>query len=785
MTRRSAIAWIVLALGASGLGPSHAAETGQRPPRPGDRTRGEEEQIRRREEWFVRSRGLDQVERPDLLRASAVRELAKAQAERAEALLEGGETWQPLGPATMTMMGWVMGRVAGRVAALAVHPTDENTLYLGGASGGLWKTTNGGVSWTSIFDTVGTLTIGSVAVDTADPSVVWVGTGERQGSCTNYFGLGLFRSSNGGATFAPRNGTAPSSLDLSYIVSIALHPSDPQTLLVSGDAFCQAGTRFAGGVFRTTDGGATWQRVLSGTGSDVLYEPGNPNVVYAAMTSDGVYKSTNGGQTWLAASTGMVTGAALGRVRLALAPSDPQSLYALSSNDLLYRTTNGAASWTQVNADSCEGQCTYNLCFDVHPSDPNTLLVGTIRFALSANGGMTLTPLTSTWGSAQKVHQDIHVLRYSRSNGGRFWVAGDGGIWRSDDGGVSFTNLNGNLELTQFYDVAIDPLDPTRTFGGAQDNSSSGRFGSSQWDVTVVTGDGFVNLVDPLTPSRVFQTSYPSGGTPSVYRSTSSGNPGTFSRLATNGIVSGEPWPWVTPLSMVGGTIFVGSHSVYRASASQATGSFTWTKIGDNLSGGSSLSVLQTYTNLTRPWEFSAEAYAGAANGRIFRSWNALAPSVVWTEITGSYPGGYVSDVAADPFNPLRVFVTRGAFGLSRLYRSSDGGVTWIAVGSGLPNVPANAVAVDPLDPRRVFVGTDVGVYESADDGDSFVPFSLGLPLGLVVTDLEIDDNPHVLVAGTYGRGAYRVTLVSTLEGGGAVGAAVGEPAAGLAGERR
>jgi photosystem II stability/assembly factor-like uncharacterized protein len=744
------------------LAPSHAAETGQRPLRPGDRTRGEEEQIRRREEWFMLSRGLDQVERPDLLRAAAVRELAKAQAERARTLLEAGETWEPLGPATMTMLSWVMGRVSGRVAALAVHPTDENTLYLGGASGGVWKTTNGGSSWTPILDSVGTLTIGSVAVDAANPDVVWVGTGERQGSCSSYFGLGLFRSANGGTTFEARNGTAPAGLDLSYIVSIALHPSDPQTLLVSGDAFCQGGTRLAGGVFRTTDGGATWQRVLSGTGSDVVYEPGNPNVVYAAMTSDAVYKSTNGGLTWALASTGMVTGSALGRVRLAMAPSDPQSLYALSSNDLLYRTTNGATSWTQVNADACEGQCTYNLCLDVHPSDPSTLLVGTIRFALSANGGTTLTPLTTTWGSAQKVHQDIHALRYSRTNGNRFWVAGDGGIWRSDDGGANFTNLNGNLELTQFYDVALDPNDPARVFGGAQDNSSSGRFSGQQWDVTVVTGDGFVNLVDPLTPSRVFQTSYPSGGTPSVYRSTSGGSPGTFGRLATNGIVAGEPFPWVTPLSMVAGTVFVGSHSVYRAAANQTTGSFTWTKIADNLTGGSSLSVLQTYTNLTRPWEFSAEAYAGSSNGRIFRSWNALAPTPVWTEITGSYPGGYVSDVAADPYSPLRVFVTRGAFGLSRLYRSSDGGATWAAVGSGLPNVPANAVAVDPFDPQRVFVGTDVGVFESLDEGDTFLPFSLGMPSGLVVTDLEIDDNPHVLVAGTYGRGAYRVALAST-----------------------
>jgi hypothetical protein len=136
-----------------------------------------------------------------------------------------------------------------------------------------------------------------------------------------------------------------------------------------------------------------------------------------------------------------------------------------------------------------------------------------------------------------------------------------------------------------------------------------------------------------------------------------------------------------------------------------------------------------------------------------------LASTVTWSDVTGNYPGGYVSDIAADPNNPNRVFATRGGFGLSRLYRSTTGGTTWTAVGGGLPNVPANSVALDRLEPARVFAGTDVGIYESTDGGDTFVPFSAGLPLGLVVTDLEIDDNPHVIVAATYGRGAFRVSL--------------------------
>lgn len=728
-----------------------------------DRSHGEEEEIRRRQEWFIRSRGLDDVARPDLLRARAVRETALRQRRRADELRLAGETWSPLGPATMTMLSWVMGPVAGRVAAVAVDPTDENVIYLGSASGGVWKTVNGGDSWTSVFDDVGTLSTGALALDPSDHDVLWVGTGERQTGCATYFGLGLYRSGDGGATFAPRNGSGPSALQLSYIVSIAVHPSDPQTVLVSGEAFCLPdGSRGPGGVFKTTDGGATWRRVLAGTGSDVFYDSADPQVVYAMINSLGVQKSLDGGETWSAASTGITASSAM---RLTMAPSNHQILYALTSGSRLYRSADAAATWTQVNGSACEGQCTYNLTLDVHPTDPNTIVVGTIRHAISTNGGATLTILTSGWGSGQKVHQDTHVVLFSRTNGQRFWVGTDGGLWRTDDGGTTYANLNSNLILTQFYDVAIDPTDPARIFGGAQDNSSSARSGIMQWNVTVVTGDGFMNLVDPIDPNRVFQTSYPSNGA-SVYRSVNGGAPNTFVRLPTTGLIGSEPFPWVTPLAIERNMIFTASHSVYRAVAGAPSSSFAWTKISPNLTGGAALSVLTTGMPVPRPWGDDpgtaayVSLYAGSSNGRIQRTIDALGPATAWTDITGNYPGGYVSDVATTSGQTPSVFVTRGAFGQSRLYRSTGTG-TWTAVGSGLPDVPANAVAVDPLDDTRIFVGTDVGVFESEDGGDTFLPFALGMPSGAVVTDLEVGASPHVLVAGTYGRGAFLVNLLS------------------------
>jgi photosystem II stability/assembly factor-like uncharacterized protein len=476
------------------------------------------------------------------------------------------------------------------------------------------------------------------------------------------------------------------------------------------------------------------------------------------VSGDGIYKSTNGGDTWTLSLANFAA-----RIRLAIAPTDSQSLYALTSSSQLFRTSTGGATWNQVNSAACEGQCTYDLVLDINPTDANSLLVGTVRFSASFNGGVTLTPVTATWGSSQAVHQDTHIVRYSRSQPGRYWAGGDGGLWRTDTSGFDFVNLNSNLNLTQFYDITIDPDDPMKVWGGAQDNSSERRDGSQLWNVTTVTGDGFMNLIDPKARQIVFQTSYPSGGTPSVYRSLSGGAVNTFNRLPTFGITTGENFPWVTPLAILPGAIFVGSQYVYRADDSQPHGSFTWTKISPDVGNGAALVVIAPYPSPTRPdpRAFTRPgAYTGSSSGRIWRTTNVLAASPVWTDVTNNYPGGYVSDIAIDPLDVERVYVTRGAFNLSRLYRSIDGGRTWNGSATGLPNVPANAVAIDPTDGRRVFVGTDVGVYESIDSGATFQPFSLGLPAGVVVTDLEIDDSPYVLVAGTYGRGAWRVDLV-------------------------
>jgi photosystem II stability/assembly factor-like uncharacterized protein len=693
-----------------------------------EREEGDESwQIEQRQNWFEVTRGLRETAGATRLRAAAVNDLKLQQRVTRERHLAGGEVWQELGPSSMDMTDWGMGRVAGRLNAITPDPTDDDVVYIGSAAGGVWKTTNGGVDWTPMFDEVGTLPIGAITLDPANPNAVWAGTGDKNGGgCAGYFGQGVYLSEDGGETWEARNGGDPSAMPLSIVNAVAIQPTDSNVILVGGAGSCNASGGLTNpGVYRSADRGLTWTQVLNNNVEDLVFEPGTATV-YAGLVGTGVQKSTDGGATWVDSSSGLTANGS--RMRLAMAPSDSHILYVLtgrSAGSRLFRSDDSGATWTQRNSSLCEGQCTYNQTLAVHPTDPDTVLVGTIRAARSTDGGTTFSPLTDPWGTNQMVHQDTHVVAYSKNDAERFWIGSDGGIWRTDDDGASFRNMNSNLNITQFYDVAVHPGDANVLFGGAQDNGSSGRRTSLLWDLTFASGDGFMNAFDQNDPSIVFQTSYPNGGFPNIVRSLQGGSNGSYSGMPTNGLSAGN-FPWVTPLATAGSLLFVASDVVYRI---PTTGD-TWTAISPDLGADVSVITPVLHGSLTT-------TFVGTSNGRIWASADAGVPAPLFDDVTGDYPGGRVSDVAIDPLDAQRVFVTREGFGASRLYRSTTGGTTWTAVGNGLPNVPANSVAIDPLDTNRLFVATDIGVYESVDGGDNFAAFSTGMPLGTVVGGLD------------------------------------------------
>ncbi len=708
----------------------------------GDKSQGESWQIEQRRRWWIESRDLKENARAADQRRASLSEMRRQLVQQAEmGIRSQAEPWREIGPSSMKMGNWAMGRVSGRINVVTPHPTNDSIVFIGAANGGVWKTTNAGLSWTPTFVDVGSQSISALHVETGSPDNVWAGTGDRfDGDCSGYLSDGVFFSSDGGLNWSPRN----NGMRLSTITSLVTDANNDNVVLAAGFGDrCNQGGDANGGIYRSTDKGATWTEVMDRKVEDLVAIAGT-STIYASAPGSGVYRSDNGGANWT------LLGAAntASRMRLAVARSNVQVIYALT-NTTLYRSDNGGGTWNTVSTTACDGQCTYNLSLDVNPTDPQTLIVGAIRPRRSTNGGSSFTTLTNQWGISQQVHQDTHAVRYSRNLASRIWIGGDGGLWRTDDSAISWVNMNANLNITQYYDIVVHPTDPNIVYGGAQDNSSSRRSTTNVWDLTVVNGDGFMNAIDDTSPAIVFQNGYPNGSVPSIYRSTQSGAPGTFASVGSSGLTGGG-FPWVTPTDVAGGFHFVGGYYVSRASASAST--MSWTTISPRVSGTVSVITAKRIGS-------AVHVYAGTDSGKIYYTANGASSQVV--DVSGSLPSGRISDVAIDPTNGSRAFLTRASFSGATLYRTTSGGGTWAAVGAGLPNIPANTVVIDPRNLQRVFVGTDIGVYESTDNGANFAPFSDGMPAGLVISDLEIDDSPHVLTAGTYGRGAWQTTLSS------------------------
>jgi len=723
-----------------------------------DRTLGEEEQIERRLEWFYSTRraGTTSGAERAMLRQQGVqqtrRALERQRRLRASGLRSQENFWVAKGPSPSTFGGWSFGNVSGRISSIAADWAG-GALYLGTASGGVWKSINDGLSWTQLFDAAGTMTIGTVAVDPNDSNVIWVGTGENGRSCESYFGIGLLRSADGGATWEPRNGNPGSSLeDLASFANVVVDPRDSNHIITGGRIRnCVNGSTFTGGIYTSDDGGLNWAKRLSVETYEIAQDPSVLDVYWAA-TSNGVFKSTNNGVTWIQQTASGLPSNGVGRTELAIAPSDSNVVYALfAAGPAFWRTTDGGATWTQMSSggSACDGQCWYNMVLRVHRTNPDIVYRGTVHIFKSTNGGTSWSDLSNNWGSNQKVHQDTHHFLMHPTNTDTIYVGGDGGIWKSSNGGSSFINLNGNLNITQFYAIGVDAGDPDVICGGAQDNSSLARTTSDVWSLQAVTGDGFVCHIDSQNPNWAYITSYPSGGYPRVSRS-STGVLGSFGGISAggSGINQNDRISWVTPYILdpvTPTTLYLGTHRVYKS----VDRGDSWTQAGpSDLTGGSgSLIALDVNRN------YPSYVYSGSASGKVWRSVNG---GVGWTDISAGLPGRSINDIAADPANPDRAFAVVGGFNTEHLWEWTAAG-GWVALGNGLPNVPANTVlALSDLD---VIVGIDTGVFRSTDGGQTVLPMMDGMPEGVVVTDLKYNAQQNVVTAGTYGRGAWQTSL--------------------------
>jgi photosystem II stability/assembly factor-like uncharacterized protein len=718
----------------------------------------EKEEEKKPNDWFFMQRAYPIGEIPiDQYLAS----MRQAQQMRADASTKGKEAviWSEAGPTN----------IPGRITDLAVHPNYPNTIYAGAACGGVFKSTDGGNSWIPIFDEQGTPSIGALTIHPDDPQILYVGTGEANGSGDSYPGTGIYKSTNGGANWTHIG------LENSYHIGrIAIHPLFPETVFVaaSGKLF---GTNPERGIYKSTNGGVTWEQKLfisdSTAAVDVAVDPTDPEIVYAAMWerfrgpdnrrvggwTSGLHKSTDGGETWYQLTNGLPpSGPTIGRIGISVCTSSPNVIYAIYCNHPgefmgVYKSTNYGESWTQTNDYVLEGFLGgfgwYFGNVRVDPTDPDRVFALGVYLYRSTNGG------SSWYEVGSSVHVDHHTMFISPADHNRVYLGCDGGVNLSTNGGTGW-NLCTSQPSTQFYAITIDYLNPQRLYGGTQDNGTlrtlTGALGN--WD-HIHGGDGFYCNVD-YTNSNVIYAEYQWGW---LRKSTDLGYHWDY---VMDGINDGDRTNWCTPVIMDPvdhNTLYYGSHRLYKT----VNGGGWWTAISSDLTdggGGGSLTY-GTITTIAVVPSNTQVIYVGTDDANVWVTTNGGGN---WTDISAGLPDRWVTRVAVDPYDESIAYVTfsghRVSSPLPHIYRTTDYGINWESISSNLPEGPINDVIVDPQNPSVLYVGSDVGVYATYDLGGSWEPLGTGLPI-TTVHDLAFHKATRKLVAGTHGRSMFSCQL--------------------------
>jgi photosystem II stability/assembly factor-like uncharacterized protein len=660
----------------------------------------------------------------------------------------------------------------GRIADVE-YDTDSGEIFVGAASGGVFRLAADGSSWESIFDEALSLSIGDIAMAPSNHQVIYVGTGEANcgGGSQTYDGMGIFKSMDGGDSWLYAG--LEESRNIGRIV---VHPTDPDIVYAAamGDLFGDTPDR---GIYKTTDGGATWEKVLfvsdSTGGIDLVIHPESPEILYAAMwervrrpdrrsyggQTCGLYKTTDGGSTWTELTNGLPSPAEdIGRIGIDIAHSDPDMLYAIYADDIgyfkgVYKTSDGGNNWSQTNDDDLSS-CfqSYGWWFgriEVDPTDPEIAYVIGFDLYKTTNGGASWANVSS-WD----VHVDQHGLFIHPEDNNKLFLGNDGGLYTSENGGNTWTFIN-ILPITQFYTCEIDHQFPQRLYGGTQDNGTNRTLtgGLDDWE-HIYGGDGFRVLVDPSDNDYVY-AEYQYGG---LGRSSSGGAPGTFSG-ATSGINSSDRKNWNTPVvfdPLNPQILYYGSNKVYR-STNRAV---SWSAISPDLTNGPGINLTYgTITTISVSPVNPGIIYAGTDDGNVWVSDDA---GESWEQITQGLPNRWVTRVAADPMDEETVYLTFSGYRwneyLPHVFRSDDKGQNWTDLSSNLPEIPLNDIIIDPTDNNILYVASDAGVFRSVNLGEDWQLMGTNMPL-VPVNDLDLHNDTRKLVAATYGRSMYSYDL--------------------------
>jgi len=688
----------------------------------------------------------------------------------------GTSQWEFVGPTNLDIpyrIYYGQRPINGRVNAIAVSPSDPNTIYVAGSGGGVWKSTDYGVNWSPKGDGFPLLGTSSIAIHPTQNNIVLVGTGDYDGFDTA--GIGIMRSTDGGETFTQ---TGVNATGGSCIKSIVFDPDDPNIVVaISG--------KNGGGIHRSTNAGQTWTTVQSGGDWDSLSvslrDGVNARNWYATTPGNPprIFRSTNQGQTWAAIPVNPLTGSA-STTSLATSKVFPNTLYVLSSARVLFKSDNSGATWTSISAGFPNGSSNYNWSqawYDWHLNTsyrnnggPNVdvVYVGLIDIVQSRDGGATWRSMggsnwSATYSNNAITHNDQHSFAVDPSNPNRVYVGNDGGIYRANyTPGSSASNdtltwnlLSRNLGITQFYTLAAHPTNPDYLKGGTQDNATPHSMGDlANWD-NPGAGDGAGCVIGQTNPNLQYNSSQYQN----IYKTTN----GYSSSSTITPSWSGQSTPFIGDLWLDPNNdniLYANTNYLNR----YTNGPNTWSL----MLGGQ---VLGNRANcLAIPIGNSNRLLVGSNNGQFWRSDNQGAN---WTRIdrqgqANGLPNRAFTSISINPTNQNDVLVTVSGTGTAHVYRCTDVSLAspvWTSASgtgvTGLPNVPANSLARDLDKPLTTwYVGTDVGVYMTTDSGATWqdITRSRGLP-NVHVTKLVAVPGTRMLNASTFGRGMWRMRL--------------------------
>ena len=691
--------------------------------------------------------------------------------------------WLPFGPFNVPVNStFYMQNGIGRVNCMAFHPSNPDIFYVGVAQGGLWKTINGGQTYTPLTDQLPITRISDICIDPTNPNIIYISLCDFEyigvsleldaRKRNTHYGLGVYKSTDGGNTWNPTALTFQLTQgDQTLIRKIIVNPLNNQQVLACG----------VSGMYRSNNGGTNFTLINDSLYWDMERDPVSAQTIYAtsgwvAPANAGyaaIYKSLDFGNTWTTLNSGIPGIGDVQRIELAIAPSDNNKIYALAVdiNEGMYgcyRSDNAGITWIQTSSSpnilewndglSSGGQGTYDLGLAVSPGNPNFIITGGVNMWGSSDGGVTFQPgshWTTQYGPS--IHADIHQIKFQPTTG-EIFVAHDGGIsktnnfvlhdWTSGNWPTVWDHsISNGMNATSFYRLSSSQNSANNVIAGAQDNGSF-LYNGSNWQ-TVVGGDGMDNDIDPNNPGNII------GSAQYGYFALSNDGGNSFTNIDPGLGQSGE---WTTPI--VRGTtpdvLLAGFIDVTKSTDN----GMSWTSLPAMPSAFSSQEICALAASPGETTIYAAKRIRFELNkpSAVFRSTNS---GNTWQNITAGLPDSlYPTAIAINPNNPQQVYVAfAGMVSGAKIFYSPNGGNTWNNISFNLPNLPVNVIKMVP-GTTTLIAGLDVGVYQLTAGANNWVPVANGLP-NVIISDIEFNVPANLIMVSTFGRGIWQADLSS------------------------